>query len=689
MRFFLLLLTLPILSAQTTPAPPETAPAGPVSQEEVAQLTSELEAEKEQRRSAEFSKEVAEAKTDILKAGNSRLENWIGLYGLLIAVIAIFAGWFTRSEAKEAQKQATAAASAAGEEATKAAKLEMLEFRDQAQTVLGEIRKDHATVRTLTTDLQERVNALPGDSSNEEPDAKEKFELKEAVELVKAKPEREWSAQEFRLLLYDAESNAKSDEDWEEYVRLAQGMAFLHGADEGDRAFALFAKAYGNAKLGKFETASLHYQEYLSQCPKDDTETRSGALVNWGNALDEQAQSKEGAEADALWSSAYEKYAEALKVKPDMHEALNNWGSALDEQARSKEGAEADALWSSAYEKYAEALKIKPDMQEALFNWGSVLAAQARSKEGAEADALWSSAYEKYAEALQVKPDKHEALFNWGNALAAQAESKEGAEADALWSSACEKYAEALKVKPDKHEALFNWGSALAAQAQSKAGAEADALWSSACEKYAEALQVKPDMHEALNNWGIALAAQAESKEGAEADALWSSACEKYAEALKVKPDKHEALFNWGSALAAQAQSKAGAEADALWSSAYEKYAEALQIKPDMHEALKNWGAELIAQAHREKGKKRSTFLDEAYDLLTRTNELLAGSGSYNLACIEAMRGDAANAAKWLINCKNTGYLPDCDHIMKDKDFDKIRETSEFKQVMEEIGCQC
>jgi hypothetical protein len=72
------------------------------------------------------------------------------------------------------------------------------------------------------------------------------------------------------------------------------------------------------------------------------------------------------AEADRLFGLASEKYAEALKIKPDMHGTLNNWGAALTEQAKTKTGAEADRLFGLASEKYAEALKIKPDATGAL-----------------------------------------------------------------------------------------------------------------------------------------------------------------------------------------------------------------------------------------------------------------------------------------------------------------------------------
>ncbi|MDA1109342.1 MAG: hypothetical protein O3A78_05920, partial [Nitrospinae bacterium] len=60
--------------------------------------------------------------------------------------------------------------------------------------------------------------------------------------------------------------------------------------------------------------------------------------------------------------------------KPEKHEALNNWGLALHEHAKTKTGEEADELFVKAREKYQEALKIKPDMYEALFNMACLAA---------------------------------------------------------------------------------------------------------------------------------------------------------------------------------------------------------------------------------------------------------------------------------------------------------------------------
>lgn len=361
-----------------------------------------------------------------------------------------------------------------------------------------------------------------------------------------------------------------------------------------------------NVKVIEQPTTSFNQREF--------DQARVWALFLEGENFSDQARAVNGEKADALYSQAYEKYAAALQIKPDFHEALNNWGIALRSQANTKSNKEAEALYRQANEKYAAALKIKSDFYEALYNWGTVLSIQAKTKSGSEADALYIQAYEKFAAALDVIPDKHEALFNWGTALSTQAKIKSDAEADALYSQAYSKFAAALLHKQDKHEVLYNWGNALSDQANIKNGAEADVLYNSAYEKYIAALQIKPDFYEALHNWGVVLSDQAQTKSGAEADTLYRQAYEKFAATQQIKPSSYGTLNIWGNVLSTQAKIKSGAEADALYSQAYSKFAAALQSKPDFHEVLNNWGNVLSDQANIKSGAEADVLYNSAYE---------------------------------------------------------------------------
>lgn len=93
-------------------------------------------------------------------------------------------------------------------------------------------------------------------------------------------------------------------------------------------------------------------------------------LIAWahvlvGNEYITKAQSKRGEEADRLWALAEEKYEAALKIEPDMHEALYNWGLALQSQTKTKRGKKATQLLQLAKEKISAARALAPELYPA------------------------------------------------------------------------------------------------------------------------------------------------------------------------------------------------------------------------------------------------------------------------------------------------------------------------------------
>jgi len=410
-----------------------------------------------------------------------------------------------------------------------------------------------------------------------------------------------------------------------------------------------------------FEEAGRKYAEALRVKPDFP-----GALNNWGSALCNQAKTKTGEEAGQLFEEAGRKFAEALHLKPEYPEALNNWGTALCHQAKTKTGEEADRLFDEAHRKYAEASHRKPDHPEALDNWGCSLSEQAKTKTGGEADRRFEEAGRKFAEALRLKPNSPVVLRNWGSALAEQARRKTGEEADRLFEQAGRKYAEALRLDPSSPDPLFNWGNALCYQAETKTGETGFSLLAEAGRRYAEALQLRPDFPRALFNWANVLLNQAKSKTGEEADRYFDEAGKKYAEALRLQPGFWEALFNWGNALQYQAKKKTGEEADRLFEEAGRKFDAALQVKPDFPEALVNWGAALMSKAKRTSGHDADTLLRRARQKLLEAEQLRSGSGAYNLALLEAIQGNEAEASDWLRVWESTGRHPSPVDVEKD-----------------------
>jgi len=255
-------------------------------------------------------------------------------------------------------------------------------------------------------------------------------------------------------------SDTKSPQSNREAIESARQLEALPQATDTDR---LRAKAIlvGEQALAKSDHASAEKAYTLWAALVELNASDHSAHFNagyWAHVLRDMASDIQRTH----WFEKTERhYSEALRVRPNMHEAANNLGGALDNQARTDVKAghpdTARNLWSQAAEKYALALKIKPDKHEAAYNWGSALGAQAQA-EAAAGDA-----------------------YNWGSALGAQAQAEAAAgeldTARALWSQAAEKYALALKIKSDDHDAANSWGATLLqhASAEAKAG-EAEAV---------------------------------------------------------------------------------------------------------------------------------------------------------------------------------------------------------------------
>lgn len=215
--------------------------------------------------------------------------------------------------------------------------------------------------------------------------------------------------------------------------------------------------------------------------------------------------------------------------------ASNNWGNLLLKQARREERAKVERVLVEACAKYARAVELRPDDHDANYNWGNALMEQASRKEGEEAERLFASSYVRYARAVELKSDDSGAFYNWGTALFEQAKRKDGAAATSLLEEACDKYAQAVELKPDDHAAFFNWGTVLFERARRKRGEDAEQLLVESHGKYMRAVELKPDYHQALNNWGSALIAQARGKLRPDFDRLLAEARQKLESAEAIK----------------------------------------------------------------------------------------------------------------------------------------------------------
>jgi tetratricopeptide (TPR) repeat protein len=239
-------------------------------------------------------------------------------------------------------------------------------------------------------------------------------------------------------------------------------------------------------ELGNLLDAAKEYEEAiasLDQALKFKPDYHQ-AWYNRGNALGNLGRLEE----------AISSYDQALKFKPDDHQAWNSRGNALGNLGRLEE----------AIASLDQALKIKPDYHQAWYNRGNVLDDLGRLEE----------AISSLDQALKIKPDYHQAWNNRGIALGNLGRLEE----------AISSLDQALKFKPDDHEAWYKRGIALR-----NLGRLEEAIAS-----LAQALKIKPDDHKAWNNRGYALFNLGRLEE----------AITSLDQALKIKPDKHQFWYN-------------------------------------------------------------------------------------------------------------------------------------------------
>jgi tetratricopeptide (TPR) repeat protein len=106
---------------------------------------------------------------------------------------------------------------------------------------------------------------------------------------------------------------------------------------------------------------------------------------------------------------------------------------------------------------------------------------------------------------------------------------------------------------------------------------------------------------------------------------------------------------------------------------AIKDYDEAIRLKPDYVEEYNNRG---VAYAYLKKYNKAQEDFDNAIRLNPDDT-----SAYYNYACMFALQKNPIQACNWLVKAIEKGYK-DWKHINEDKDFDNIRNSSCFINIL-------
>ncbi len=148
------------------------------------------------------------------------------------------------------------------------------------------------------------------------------------------------------------------------------------------------------------------------------------------------------------WQTAASCFERSHLLKPSSY-ALNNWGNVLGNWAKKLSGKEQEQRFTEACDKFAEAIRIKPDDVAAYNNWGSTLGNWAMTLSGEMKKQRFAESEEKFAMAIQYKPDDEDIYTNWALTLKYWAETLEGEERDAKLAKAAkyQQLADELKGK--------------------------------------------------------------------------------------------------------------------------------------------------------------------------------------------------------------------------------------------------
>ncbi len=186
-------------------------------------------------------------------------------------------------------------------------------------------------------------------------------------------------------------------------------------------------------------------------------------------------------------------------------------------------------------------------------------------------------------------------------------------------------------------------------------------------------------------NATIKQTAQARKSEGSTADNLFKAVYQGYAEVLHDDPLRAEALYNWGFALLHQAKTKTGDEAARLYQDAIDKFAFCMLINFDYLGAAINGGVAYMDLARLKKVKPDNELYEKAKKQFEKANAIQAGTASYNLACIYALRGDKDACLKALETSRDKVTLPEAGDILNDPDLVTVKEQKWFIALIETL----
>lgn len=189
-------------------------------------------------------------------------------------------------------------------------------------------------------------------------------------------------------------------------------------------------------------------------------------------------------------------------------------------------------------------------------------------------------------------------------------------------------------------------------------------------------------------NAAVKKTARARKREGDVAEQLFQEAFQGFQAVVSSEPVIADALYHWGFALFHYAQTKRGEDADRIYQDAGEKFSFCMIVNPHHLGAAIDWGAALMEQARGRGGDAQTDLYASARQRFLTANAIQAGSASYNLACIHAIRGEEEACLTALQDAREHGSLPSIGAILNDADLALVQHRPWFTGFMEALQAE-
>ncbi|PCI29259.1 MAG: hypothetical protein COB67_04560, partial [SAR324 cluster bacterium] len=194
-------------------------------------------------------------------------------------------------------------------------------------------------------------------------------------------------------------------------------------------------------------------------------------------------------------------------------------------------------------------------------------------------------------------------------------------------------------------------------------------------------ISLTPDHFNGLENLGNALYALAMCAENEDKISLLEQASEKIERILRIKPDYQKAyqllaviFINFVT------QSEEGQKIIHL-ERLIEHYKSAQKNGVQTFEIYSGWAYALILLSYLKENPEKSTILFEALEKAQKANQLQAGAGDYNIACVYSLLNEkekALNHLKAAIKFQSEYQ----ERAKDDDDLKNLKDTPEFHKLM-------